>query len=177
LTVSSICPAVSGYTLSVNCEDDPVLIQCTAGNVIYVLCSFYGIDPVLNCPRGYLNGAQDMCYTKTSSDTIFTRCHGKSSCSFSPTESNFLVICPGYGKIIVIQYKCVTSGLATTTTTTTPSPTTTTTTAQLQNQLCQVYSQDQCPVYSKYYPQSVATSTVTSFGEPIYEQVICDGGI
>lgn len=50
LQLPSICPSVAEATRLTWCEPSTMYISCPIGEVIEIICSFYGIDSVLTCP-------------------------------------------------------------------------------------------------------------------------------
>ena len=57
--LTSICPSLSSSGAQYEqkwCEPATMTITCSGGNVINIVCAFYGIDPVIKCNGGFYTG-------------------------------------------------------------------------------------------------------------------------
>ena len=195
-----ICPPLhspSTQNQQIWCEPSTMFIECAHAQVISILCAFYGKDPNYHCPGAFYSPSEPTyCYSQSSVQKIRSQCNGKRTCQLSGDPdfvfgSGFLNPCPGFAKILFIQWECVSGAVGLHDSQ-----------IQLQQQQQQWsiaasavsaanrskesankieycdYSQDKidCPHVSPYIPRYLANSTHTSFGYPIHQQIICNTG-
>lgn len=197
-----ICPPLSSpsnQNQQIWCEPSTMLIECSANQVISILCAFYGKDPNYHCPGAFYSPSEPTyCYSQSSMQKIRSQCNDKRTCQLSGDPdfvfgSGFLNPCPGFAKILFIQWECVSGaiGLHDSQTQLASSPHWSIMSSnKLTNksnpneeeitknlEYCD-YSQEEieCSSSIPYVPRFLANSTETSFGYPIHQQIICNTG-
>lgn len=191
-----ICPPLANPTTQTQqiwCEPSTMLIECPFPNqIISILCAFYGKDPNYQCPGAFYSPSEpSYCYSQSSVQKIKAQCTGKRTCQLSGDPdfvfgSGFLNPCPGFAKILFIQWECLDKNAKSGAQEVQP-------TGQWniggpgRNKSIEIcdYSRDEieeeCPWRtdvgsSPYVPKFLGNSTQTSFGYPIFQQIICNTG-
>ena len=189
--MSRICPVVNDTSVNEIFEcTDFLSISCPANTYIQIVCSFYGIDPVLRCAGGYYTGAPTACYLKSSSETIFSLCNGKQRCSLdASTDFSAADPCVSYAKMIYVQYRCVDSAEKATgqlllqQLESAAGSTTKSSSLDYDDPFdlsklpyCPRYVElkGECPESSHYEPKLLDDDTLISFGFPVNQQIVCD---
>jgi hypothetical protein len=165
------------------CEPSLMSIECPRGQVIRILCGFYGIDPNHECPGTFRSGAEPTyCYSNSSYDKLVSECSGKKKCVLSGDPdfvngAGFTNPCPGYAKILLVQWECIDESLVHH--------------VGAQNELlfaspndgesprlplCELDQAIYCPETSPYVPKFLSNSTSHSIGYPIFEHILCSSG-
>lgn len=114
-TLRPVCPNSNSTTLyqKIWCEPSTLKIRCPVGKVIHIICGFYGIDPNYDCEGTFKSGSEPTyCYSHTSTNKLISSCSGKQNCVLKGDPNfvlgaNFENVCPGYAKILLVQWKCV----------------------------------------------------------------------
>ena len=80
-------PAIGQYFQKQWCEPSTAQITCGVGQVINILCAYYGIDITYKCSGGFYTGAPDACYGNDSYTLVISSCQKKKTCSFNGNPS------------------------------------------------------------------------------------------
>ena len=175
--ITTICPTITDPTIiSQNwCEPSVLSITCSPGNVIQIMCAFYGIDTSYKCPNGYYSGAPTLCYARNSYQTIFSTCNNKTTCLIAGNPTylaafSYVDPCYGFSKALYVQWKCVTRAVLNGLVTTTVKPTT----PSLPYCPVNYRPNGTCPnIYPSIYAPPFLNSTTYSFDYPVYQLVVC----
>jgi hypothetical protein len=95
------------------CEPSTMSIDCPRGQLIRILCGFYGIDPNYACAGAFKSGAEPTyCFSNSSYDKLVSECSGKRRCILSGDPdfvngAGFSNPCPGFAKILLVQWECI----------------------------------------------------------------------
>lgn len=182
--IPSNCPSLQHSNQSEKfwCEPDTMRIECPNGQLINILCAFYGLDPNIKCKS--TANSKDMpptsCFSKSSMEMVKSQCNNQESCEFAgeisfEMDSGFVNPCPGYQNMLFVQWECLSmdatsSSIDLTTTKSVEKTTLGALAATSMNVTC-----DLEPEFSTYEPKFITTSALTYFGYPIYQQLVCQG--
>jgi hypothetical protein len=161
-----------------SCNNLSLRLRCLNGDVIEIVCAFYGADPIENSECNLYNGPEvaTSCYGKNSVEVFKTKCDGKTSCTVISEGSDynsFLIDseepCTSSSKLTLVQYKCVDPSASSQTTT--PSPPVT-----LDPNECTQYIQPNgtCPTSSPHLPMFLNGSLQVSYEYPLLQTIVCD---
>jgi hypothetical protein len=121
------------------------------------------------------------CYSLSSQTKVELECNNLQSCLFDgtngfDTDAGFVNVCPGFTSSLFIQWQCLsppqTTITITSATNSPPLPPTCPTNYTLP-------SENQCSttISSPYEPLFLTNSTLTYFGYPIFQQLVCQGSL
>lgn len=176
------------------CEPSTMKIECSGANqLIEIVCGFYGKDPNFQCPGAFYSPSEPTyCYSASSIEKIKSTCSYKKSCSLTGDPdfvfgAGFLNPCPGFAKILFIQWRCVNVNSLNSTRARSfldedDDARADLTPANLDDSNFCTYPRDeesiQCPpVDVEYEPDYLSNITkATYFDYPIYQQIICNTG-
>ncbi|RNA41242.1 rhamnose-binding lectin-like [Brachionus plicatilis] len=169
-TLKPVCPNSNSSAINQNiwCEPSNLNIQCPDRKVIQILCGFYGIDANYNCLGTFKSGSEpSYCYSRNSSKKLMSSCTGKQKCFLRGDPnfvlgSNFENVCPGYAKILLVQWNCVDS----------MEPVLEPLEVRTDQKIdfCKSSYEPKCSKLFNFFPTLLNTNSFF----PIYDQVICE---
>lgn len=187
--LAPICRPLTASNLQkeqVWCEPSTMSIECPRNQLIRILCGFYGIDPTHSCPGAFKSGAEPTyCYSNSSYERLIAECDGRRKCVLSGEPdfvngAGFSNPCPGYAKILLVQWECVEDVAyepkANHTTIQTSFETSIKSTEICSLDSMTQYDSSACPNHSPYVPSFLTNLTSSSLDYPIFQQIICNSG-
>lgn len=164
-----VCPDSNSTNINqkIWCEPSTLRIKCPIGKVIQILCGFYGIDPNYDCKGTFKSGSEpSYCYSQRSTNQLMSSCTGKQSCMLKGDPnfvlgSNFENVCPGYAKILLVQWNCVDA---------INPPIEHHQVSYPRMNFCKSSSELECSKVISFFPNLIDKKSIY----PIYDQIVCD---
>lgn len=108
---SYICPTPTspGDQERTWCSNEPTMtIKCSEGQIIEILCGFYGINKsVLKTCSTTNKQNVPTCYFHSSTEIIKSACQNKSECHLANFKHTFTDPCRGFDKALFVRWRCI----------------------------------------------------------------------